>query len=39
MKNTQFRVEDAFGDLISKDSITPKQITKISNFLAKVCEK
>ena len=33
-KNTQFRVEDVFGDIISKDSILPDQIIKLINFLA-----
>ena len=36
MKNTQFKVEDIFGDVISKDSISPEQITKLKNFLAKI---
>ena len=36
MKNTQLKVEDIFGDVISKDSISPEQITKFSNFLADV---
>ena len=36
MKNTSFRVEDVFGDVISKDSILPEQITKPNNFLAKI---
>ena len=36
MKNTSFKVEDVFGDVISKDSISPEQITKLNNFLAKV---
>ena len=36
MKNTQFKVEDIFGDVISKDSISPEQITKLNNFLAKI---
>ena len=36
MKNTQFKVEDVFGDVISKDSISPEQITKLNNFLAKM---
>ena len=36
MKNTQFKVEDIFGDVISKDSLSPEQITKLNNFLAKV---
>ena len=36
MKNTSFRVEDVFGDVISKDSISPEQITEPNNFLAKI---
>ena len=36
MKNTQFKVEDVFGDVISKDSISPEQITKLNNFLGKI---
>ena len=36
MKNTQFKVEDVFGDVISKDSSSPEQITKLNNFLAKI---
>ena len=36
MKNTSFKVEDIFGDIISEDSISPEQITKLNNFLAKV---
>ena len=36
MKNTSFRVEDVFGDVISKDSISPEQITKFNIFLAKI---
>ena len=36
MKITSFRVEDVFGDVISKDSISPEQITKLNNFLAKI---
>ena len=36
MKNIQFKVEDIFGDVISKDSISPEQITKLNNFLAKI---
>ena len=28
MKNTNFKVEDIFGDIISKDFISPGQITK-----------
>ena len=36
MKNTSFRVEDVFGDVISKDGISPEQIRKLNNFLAKI---
>ena len=32
MASTQFKVEDIFGDVISKDSISPEQITKLNNF-------
>ena len=36
MKNTSFKVEDIFGDVKSKDSISPEQITKPNNFYAKI---
>ena len=36
MKNTSFTVEELFGNVISKDSISPDQITKLNNFLAKI---
>ena len=36
VKNTSFKVEDVFGDVISKDSISPEQITKPNNFSAKI---
>ena len=36
MKRTSFRVEDIFGDIISKDSFSQEQITKLNNFLAKI---
>ena len=36
MNSTSFKVEDIFGDVISKDSISPEQITKLNNFLAKI---
>ena len=36
MKNTQFKVEDVFGDVISKDNFSREQITKLNNFLAKI---
>ena len=35
MKNTQFKVEEVFTDIISKDTISTEQITKLNNFLAK----
>ena len=35
-KNTSFRVEDVFGDVISKDNFSQEQITKPNNFLAKI---
>ena len=36
MDSTKFKVEDIFGDVISKDSISPQQITKLNVFLAKI---
>ena len=36
MKNTQFKVEDVFGDVLSKDIFSPEQITKLKKFLAKI---
>ena len=33
MKNTSFKVEDIFTDVINKDTISPEQTTK---FLAKI---
>ena len=36
MKNTQFKVEDIFGDVISKGKFSQEQITKLNNFLAKI---
>ena len=36
MKNTQFNVEDVFGDVICKDNFSQEQITKLNNFLAKI---
>ena len=36
MNSTKYKVEDIFGDVISKDSISPEQITKLNNFLAKI---
>ena len=36
MDSTKFKVEDIFGDVISKGSISPEQITKLNIFLAKI---
>ena len=36
MKNTQFKVEDIFTDVISKDTISTEQITKLKIFSAKM---
>ena len=36
MDSTKFKVEEIFGDVNSKDSISPEQITKLNNFLAKI---
>ena len=36
MRNTQFKVEDIFNDVINKDTISQEQITKLNNFLAKI---
>ena len=36
MDSTKIKVEDIFGDVISKDSISPEQTTKLNNFLAKI---
>ena len=35
MRNTSFKVEDVFGNVISKDSISPAQMTKLNNFFSK----
>ena len=35
MNSTKVKVEDIFGDVISKNSVSPEQITKLNNFLAK----
>ena len=32
MKQTQFREEDVFDDILNKDSISPQQITKHKLF-------
>ena len=36
MNSTKFRKEDIYGDVISKDTISPEQITELNKFLAKV---
>ena len=36
MKNTQSKVEDVFGVVISKDNFSQEQIIKLNNFLAKI---
>ena len=36
MKNIQFKVEDVFGEIISKDNFSQEQITKMNYFLAKI---
>ena len=35
-KNIQFKVEDVFGDVNSKNFISTGKITKLNNFLAKM---
>ena len=35
-RNTNFKVEDIFGDVISRDSISPEQIIKLNHSLAKI---
>ena len=32
MRNTQFKVEDIFNDVINKDTISQEQIVKLNNF-------
>ena len=36
MKNTSFKVEDVFGDIISKDNFSQEKITKLNNVLSKI---
>ena len=38
MKNTQFKVEDVFGDVISKDNFSREQTTKRNFLWQKYCE-
>ena len=35
MDSTKFKVEDIFGNVISKDSISLEKITKVNNFFSK----
>ena len=35
MKNTSFKIQDVFGDIISKDNFSQEQITKLKKFLIK----
>ena len=39
MKNFIFRVEDVFGDVITKDNFSQEQVTKLDNLLAKILSK
>ena len=34
MNSTKFKVENIFGEIISKDSISPEQITKLDSFFS-----
>ena len=36
MKNTQFKVEEIFNEVINKDTISQEQIVKLKNFSAKM---
>ena len=36
MENTQFKVEDVFGDVINKDNFSHEQTTKPNKFVAKI---
>ena len=36
MKNTQFKVQDVFGNVISKDNFSQEQTKKLNKFSAKV---
>ena len=35
MKTTPFKVEDVFCDVISKDSVSTEETTKLNNFFRK----
>ena len=36
MESTKFKLEDIFGDVKSKDSISSEQTSKLNKFLAKI---
>ena len=36
MKNTQFKLEDIFTDVISRDTISKEQRTKLKNFFSEI---
>ena len=36
MNSTKFKVEGLFSDVVSKDSISPEQITKLDSFSATI---
>ena len=36
MNSTKFKVEDIFGDVISKDCFSQEQISKLKYYLAKI---
>ena len=36
MKKTNFKVEDIFGHVISKDKYSQEQFTRLNSFLAKI---
>ena len=36
MKNTQFKVEDIFGDILNEDNFSQDQIIKLDKLLAKM---
>ena len=36
MKNTQFKVEEIFGDVVSKNNFSQEQLTELNNFSTKL---
>ena len=38
MKDTQFRIQDVFGDILRKEVVSPEQRTKLIKFLAKLMQ-